>query len=118
MPTTTNAPATLADIESALASIPADDRDVWIKVGMAIQSELGDAGFSLFDYWSQSADSYRERDTRDVWRSFKAGSIAIGRRLDQRRIRTGASTSTAGQAVAETAAQGYQCIRVGTLGAR
>lgn len=34
-------------IEQALSFIPADDRDTWIKCGMAIKAELGDAGYVL-----------------------------------------------------------------------
>jgi len=66
------------DIWSALNAVPADDRETWVKVGMAIKSELGDSGFSLWDGWSQSADNYSERAARDVWRSIKGGSIGIG----------------------------------------
>ncbi len=65
------------DIWSALNVIPADDRGTWIKIGMAIKSELGADGFSLWDEWSQSACNYTERAARDVWRSFKDGSIKI-----------------------------------------
>ena len=66
------------EIWSALNAIPADVRETWLKVGMAIKSELGDNGFSLWDGWSQSADNYSERAARDVWRSIKGGSIGIG----------------------------------------
>jgi len=65
-------------IREALTYIPSDDRDTWLKIGMAIKSELGDDGFSLWDYWSQSADSYKESDARSVWRSIKNGSTGIG----------------------------------------
>ena len=67
----------LDDIDSALRFIPADDRDVWVRVGMAIKSELGDSGFRLWDYWSQSAASYHERAAELVWRSFKSGRTTI-----------------------------------------
>jgi len=66
------------DIYPALQCIPADDRKTWIQAGMAIKSELGDAGFSLWDDWSRTADNYEERAARDVWRSFKAGKINVG----------------------------------------
>lgn len=65
-------------IESALSAIPADDRASWLKIGMALKAELGTDGFPFFDNWSQQASNYRERDTRDVWRSFKAGTVSIG----------------------------------------
>lgn len=68
----------LTDAADMLAAILADDREVWLKVGMALHSEFGDDGFSLWDDWSQSADSYREKDARAVWRSFKGGGVGIG----------------------------------------
>ena len=72
-------PATIPEIEAALSSIPAQDREVWVQVGMAIKSSLGDAGFPIWDYWSQTADNYRERDARDVWKSFKqGGGVGLG----------------------------------------
>lgn len=65
--------ADLAKIESALAAIPSDDRETWLQVGMAINSEIGDAGFSLWDSWSRSADSYSESAARSTWKSFSPG---------------------------------------------
>lgn len=67
-----------SDIENALSFIPSDERDLWVKMGMAIKSELGDIGFPIWDYWSQSSSSYREQDAKDVWRSIQQGSIGIG----------------------------------------
>ncbi len=66
-------------IEQALSFIPADDRATWIKCGMAIQVELGDAGFDAWDRWSATADNYRARDAAASWKSFKAsGGVGIG----------------------------------------
>lgn len=66
-------------IGTALHFVPADDRDTWLKIGMAIKSELGDSGFDLWDDWSQQAASYKNSDARDVWRSIKPdGGVAIG----------------------------------------
>lgn len=56
-----------------MASIPADDRATWVRVGMAVKAELGDAGFDLWDRWSQMSDGYRERDAAAVWRSISVG---------------------------------------------
>jgi len=63
----------LERIASALQHIPSDDRDIWVKVGMAIHSELGDMGLDVFDIWSQSADSYRIASVRATWKSLKLG---------------------------------------------
>lgn len=80
--TPTNHSANYTNLESiaqALSIIPADDRDTWIKCGMAIKAELGDAGFDAWDRWSATADSYRARDAAASWRSFKtSGGVGIG----------------------------------------
>lgn len=64
---------------NALSFIPPHDRDLWIKIGMAVKSEHGENGFDSWDSWSQGAESYNERSARAVWRSIKAvGKIGIG----------------------------------------
>ena len=69
----------IEQIRTALPYIASDDRDTWIKVGMALHSELGNSGFCLWDEWSQSADSYNQRDAESVWNSFSSdGSVGIG----------------------------------------
>ena len=69
---------TADDIWSMLLAIPAYDRDIWIRVGMALKSYLGDAGYSLFDNWSQTADNYQGHAARSVWRSFRGSGVGIG----------------------------------------
>ncbi|MCA8296310.1 AAA family ATPase [Burkholderia sp. AU30198] len=64
-------------IRAALSHVPADSRDTWVQMGMAVKAELGEAGFDLWNAWSGGADSYSERDSATVWRSFKAGGITI-----------------------------------------
>ena len=60
-------------IREALSFVPAHEREVWIQMGMAIKSELDDAGFDIWNVWSQQDSSYRERDAKTAWRSFKEG---------------------------------------------
>lgn len=68
-----------ARIESALSYVPAVDRELWLRMGMAVKSELGDEGFSVWDAWSQSAENYRERDARAVWKSINdSGKVTAG----------------------------------------
>jgi putative DNA primase/helicase len=78
LPQTINRDLSLTDVGAMLMCIPADDRDTWVKCGMAVKSALGDAGFPVWDAWSQSADNYSERAARDVWRSVKNGGIGPG----------------------------------------
>lgn len=69
-------------IREALTYIPAAiPRDEWAKVGMAIKSEFPDeTGFDLFEAWSQTdLDGFNTADTRDTWRSVRAGGgVGIG----------------------------------------
>ena len=67
-------------IASALAAIPADDRDTWVRMAFALKSELGDAGFDLWDEWSQAnGGTYNARAARSTWKSAKAeGGVGIG----------------------------------------
>lgn len=74
-----SARAAASDIKAALRFIPADDRNVWIRCGMAVKAELGEAGFDIWDEWSSTSDKYRARETAAAWKSFKtAGEIGIG----------------------------------------
>ena len=66
-------------IFSALSYIDAADRDVWLRMGMAIKSELGEHGFDTWDAWGQSADNYNATDAKTVWRSIRPdGKVGIG----------------------------------------
>ena len=71
----------------ALAHIPAHDRDLWVKMAFAVKSEHGEEGFTAWDEWSRSADSYRERSAREVWKSAKPGNITIGTLLHEAKQR-------------------------------
>ncbi len=66
-------------IQDALQFIDASDRESWLRMGMAIKSELGEGGFQLWETWSQQADSFNPKDARDVWKSIRAGGkVTIG----------------------------------------
>lgn len=66
------------EITEALGFIPSGDRDVWVRVAMAVKSELGEAGFDVWDAWSRTATNYVERDALDVWKSIdEAGPVTI-----------------------------------------
>ena len=69
---------TADDIWSMLSAIDAHDRDDWRKVGMAIKSHLGDAGWTLFDDWSKTADNYNASAVRSTWRSCRGSGYKIG----------------------------------------
>jgi len=66
-------------IQQALSFISPIERDTWLRIGMAIKSAIDDSGFDIWDTWSQQADSYNNRDARDVWKSIRPdGKITLG----------------------------------------
>jgi hypothetical protein len=70
------APMTMADLEVeirfALTVIPSDDYHLWIKIGAAIHSGLGDAGLALFDQWSRECPAkYDAPGTERKWRDLQ-----------------------------------------------
>lgn len=66
-------------IREALQFVDASDRETWLRMGMAIKSELGENGFDMWEAWSRQADSFNARDARDVWKSIRAdGEVTIG----------------------------------------
>ena len=80
-------PISLETTRAALAHIPAQDRDLWVKMAFAVKAEHGEQGFSAWDEWSRSADNYRERSAREVWKSAKPGNITIGSLLHEAKQR-------------------------------
>ena len=70
------------EILSALERVSPDDRQVWLDVGMAIQSEApGMEGYNLWRVWSElndAAGKFSEPDLERVWRSFKGSGIGVG----------------------------------------
>jgi putative DNA primase/helicase len=63
----------------ALSYVPAHDRDIWLRMGMALKSEFGDAAYDVWESWSQQDESFNERDAQAVWKSIRAdGKVSIG----------------------------------------
>lgn len=69
-------PEQQAEIGEALAAIPSDEREVWLQVGMALQS-TGDAqwAFDAWCEWSAQSDKFNAQDQIRVWRSFAARGL-------------------------------------------
>lgn len=65
------------DIRAALAFLNPDDRDEWIKAGMAIKAGLGESGYPVWNDWGQESGAHRERDAQTVWKSFKKNGIGL-----------------------------------------
>src|ERR1700676_1387871 len=80
MPASIGGAMTAADsIRAALAHIPAHDRDLWVRMGMAVKAELGEDGFGVWEEWSEQDESFRAADARIVWKSLDAnGKVTAG----------------------------------------
>lgn len=60
-----------ADLEATLATIPSDDRDTWVRVGLACATVAG--GRELWMGWSARSDKFDQADADRVWASLKPG---------------------------------------------
>ena len=56
---------------AALSCIPADDREVWYRVGAALRLEYGEAARNLWDGWSATSSKFNAKDQERAWLSFK-----------------------------------------------
>lgn len=66
------------DLPALLAFIPSDSRDAWVRVGMGLRAEFGDAAFDAWDAWSADAACYNAREARTVWASFRRDGVGFG----------------------------------------
>jgi hypothetical protein len=71
-------PVSLDTTRQALAHIPAIERDLWVRMALAVKSEHGEDGFHVWDEWSRTADNYEPAAAKSVWKSAKLGSLTIG----------------------------------------
>lgn len=66
-------------IRAALSFINNEERDIWVRMAMAVKTELGEDGFEIWDNWSRTGSSYNEKAAKQVWKSAKIGrGVSIG----------------------------------------
>ena len=72
----------LNDVADALQYLDSGDRDLWIRMGMAIKREFGETGFDVWDSWSSGYPKYKAKEAANTWKGFKyagaKGSVTIG----------------------------------------
>lgn len=63
----------LAELRAAMALIPADERETWVKVGMALHRDVGGAlGYQMWTDWSKTCPAkFDPQDQTRVWMSFR-----------------------------------------------
>lgn len=62
-------------LRNALRRLDADDRELWVRMGMALK-DLGEAGRSAWIDWSKTSPKYDEQDAQRVWDSFNPETIS------------------------------------------
>lgn len=68
-------PQTVTELRSALNAIPAEDRDVWVRVGMACKTLGESVGWGLWADWSQRSTKWDPQDAARTWDSFEPRDI-------------------------------------------
>lgn len=63
--------AQLKRLEAALMHVESEDRQVWVKVGLAINHDLGGAGLQLWLDWSARSAKFDHDEAVKTWESFK-----------------------------------------------
>ncbi|OLP05555.1 hypothetical protein BLL52_3223 [Rhodoferax antarcticus ANT.BR] len=66
-----------------MAAIPSDDRDIWVRIGLALRQSLGtETGYKLWLTWSKKSTKFDEHDAEATWHSFKdqavGASVTLG----------------------------------------
>ncbi len=70
-------------VKDALRFIPADDYEIWTKVGMALHADFpNDIGLALWDEWSRTCpEKYNGKEIERKWPTFSnypSGGITLG----------------------------------------
>jgi hypothetical protein len=65
-------PIKFKDLREALYALDADDRDTWLRAGMALHSTgWGQPAYAMWCAWSQQSDKFDATDQRKTWESFR-----------------------------------------------
>jgi predicted RNA-binding protein Jag len=65
------------EIRSALGFLSSDDRDTWIRIGMALKSTGSPTAKGLWNEWSQNSLKYNALDQEKRWKTLKPSDITI-----------------------------------------
>jgi len=93
---------TLDDLRDALKSIPADDRDTWVKMGLALKT-IGEPGRELWEEWAKTSTKWKPGDENE-WDTFtptQTGHKAIFAEAKRRGWKNPASNKSGAKSIAE-----------------
>lgn len=78
---------TLHQAADALAHVPPDERETWVRMAMALKSEYGPEAWATWDEWSRGSARYKAKDARAVWKSIKRfGRVSIASLIHEARL--------------------------------
>ena len=80
-PANDDRPGDLSRFEQPLSFIPAEDRDTWLRVGMALHAESGGsaAGLGIWSAWSRTCPAkFDEANQGRTWKNFKGNRVTGG----------------------------------------
>jgi hypothetical protein len=63
-------PKTVRELQDALKTIDADERELWVRMGMALKT-IGPKGKQLWVAWSKKSPKWNEEDAERVWGSMQ-----------------------------------------------
>lgn len=69
--------STKDEIAEAISYIPAEDYDVWVKIGMCLRQKFGESAFAIWDNWSSTSSKYKGTEMRNKWNSFQGQGLTI-----------------------------------------
>ena len=75
LPSTT--PQDLIDVVKALACISPDERETWLKMGMALASLQQEGARAIWDQWSEGSSKYDPVDQDMAWDSFRENRTRV-----------------------------------------
>jgi len=67
----------IKEIRSALSYLSSDNRDTWIKIGLALKSTGSPSAYGLWNEWSQTSDKYNPDDMEKRWNGLKPKDIEL-----------------------------------------
>lgn len=70
-------PEEIREIRSALSYLSSDDRDTWVKIGLALKSTGSPSAYGLWNEWSKTSNKYNPNDMEKRWDTLKPNDISI-----------------------------------------
>lgn len=67
----------MQEVQDAISHIPADDYEMWVKIGMCMKDKFGDQAFEAWDAWSATSSKYKSAGMRTKWNSFRNTGVTI-----------------------------------------